>query len=1332
MNAHHVAKALMINDSHELDTSLRALLSTGTEEIRLVTVGNSTDILDNARAEDPDMILLPFAHDGVNGVQLCRRIKADEGLCDIPVVFLIEHDTCSKSRAAALEAGASGFMALPVDAGEFTVQLNTMAKVKVANQYQRVSGGPAEPAPPSVLAHEITDAHGVADEWQAAFNALSDAVWLLDKDMRITRTNRAASTFFGLEPEAMLGRHCWEILHGTQEPISDYPVLRMRHSLVREHLELELEGRWLAVTVDPILDAANELVGAVHIVADITEQKHAAQALRQSEKIFYALFQKAPFAASLSTLSDGRFTLVNEKFESLFGYSRQEVIGKTTADLNLYPDIGVRSETFELVRAHGHIRNKELTLRSASGQLRDVLFNTDIIAVGDETFLLNTAEDISLRKQAEQKLRASEERYRNIVESQEDAVCRWKPDTTLTYTNSHYRTIFGLDQQTELGTQWLAFVPENERAQVAKFYLDLAKNPQNVSYEHEVVLPDGSMRWYHWIDMPLLDSTGALFEFQSVGRDITERKLAEAHIKFQTQRATALLELPKAAETMDELTFMQHGQAITEDLTDSRISFIYFVNEETQTIELATWSHKAPEAYDQEIFERQPSIQDAGIWADALRLKQPVVFNDYATDARVDGAFTVDWPLERLVCVPVIDNGKVVMLVGVGNKATAYTDMDQETVQLIANDIWRLAQRRRAEVALRASENTLRKAQHVAHVGSWTWHVQENRLDWSDEMYRLFGIDKRTFSGKLTDVVNSAIHPDDREAVGLANQAVAQEGSPVPMEYRVVLADGTVRHVWAEAGELIRDEEGTPVSLTGIVQDITEYKLAQEEREKLLAQLSAQAALMQQIIDAVPEGVLVLDDDGRVVLANPVAEKYLPALTQTQGGDELAALGDWCLTDIVNAADPKATWHEIHAQDLIFEAVASPMANSTVNAKSVVVIRDVTLEREIQQRTQQLDRLAAVGQLAAGIAHDFNNIMATIVLYAQMGLAATDVPPKQRERLETIRQQSRKATALIEQILDFGRQSVLELVPMDLTPSLQEAVALLERTIAENILISLDWGPDDYTVKADPTRIHQVMMNLALNARDAMPHGGNLHISMAKTRRDDPINCVTCGHVVGEEWVRITVADSGAGIPPDVLPHLFEPFFTTKEVGKGTGLGLAQVYGIVKQHNGHIDVSTEAGKGATFVVYLPALPAPTAAQTSSPTLEPITEGSGETILIVEDNEMLREVMVDTLDLLNYTVQQAANGRAALELLRQRRGEIDLVMSDLIMPEMGGQELIQAMRDSGIGTPVVIMSGHPLENDISNLQTLGVAGWLVKPATLEQLADTLADILGGTS
>jgi two-component system cell cycle sensor histidine kinase/response regulator CckA len=258
------------------------------------------------------------------------------------------------------------------------------------------------------------------------------------------------------------------------------------------------------------------------------------------------------------------------------------------------------------------------------------------------------------------------------------------------------------------------------------------------------------------------------------------------------------------------------------------------------------------------------------------------------------------------------------------------------------------------------------------------------------------------------------------------------------------------------------------------------------------------------------------------------------------------------------------------------------------------------------------------------------------------------------------------------------------------------------------------------------------MMNLALNARDAMPHGGNLHISMAKTGRDDPINCVTCGHVVGEEWVRITVADSGAGIPPDVLPHLFEPFFTTKEVGKGTGLGLAQVYGIVKQHNGHIDVSTEAGKGATFVVYLPALPAPTAAQTSSPTLEPIPEGSGETILIVEDNEMLREVMVDTLDLLNYTVRQAANGRAALEMLHQHGGEIDLVMSDLIMPEMGGRELIQAMRDKGMGTPVVIMSGHPLENDLSNLQTLGVAGWLVKPATLEQLADTLADILGGKS
>jgi signal transduction histidine kinase/CheY-like chemotaxis protein len=385
--------------------------------------------------------------------------------------------------------------------------------------------------------------------------------------------------------------------------------------------------------------------------------------------------------------------------------------------------------------------------------------------------------------------------------------------------------------------------------------------------------------------------------------------------------------------------------------------------------------------------------------------------------------------------------------------------------------------------------------------------------------------------------------------------------------------------------------------------------------------------------------------------------------------------------------------------------------------------------QETQERLVHQERLAAVGQLAAGIAHDFNNILASIVLYTQMSLLEPGLSAQLRERLEIITEQSNRAAELVQQILDFGRRALIERRPLNLVPFLEGAINLLKRTLPESIHITLGCGAGEYIINADSTRIQQAIVNLALNAREAMPGGGELHIAVSRATVADEIKCVTCGRITRGEWVQVTVSDTGTGIPPDVLPHIFEPFFTTR-APLGSGLGLAQVYGIVKQHEGHIDVRTHVetgGKqstGTTFILYWPALIKP---QPQPSTKEPpaLPQGNKEIILIVEDNATTRTAMVDVLETLNYRVLQASNGKQALEVFEQHRQEVALVLSDWVMPHMDGVELVRELKQRHSVVKVLMLTGHPLDKATQRSAPQGVVGWVQKPLRLEQLAEAVA-------
>jgi two-component system cell cycle sensor histidine kinase/response regulator CckA len=507
-----------------------------------------------------------------------------------------------------------------------------------------------------------------------------------------------------------------------------------------------------------------------------------------------------------------------------------------------------------------------------------------------------------------------------------------------------------------------------------------------------------------------------------------------------------------------------------------------------------------------------------------------------------------------------------------------------------------------------------------------------------------------------------------------------------------------------------------------------ERKRAEIERQRLVRRAQTQSLLVRRILDTVQEGILTLNAQREVVMANPAGHAYLGLLTDTKVGDELVRLGDRSLTELLSVSDKRLPQEVIleGEKKLVFEVHINPSPLGQEEDGCTLLIRDVTEARQIQLRAQEQERQAAVGQVASGIAHDFNNIMGSILLYTEMLLGNPNMGEKDRERLTTIMEQAQRAASLTRQILDFSRSGLIEPHRIDLVPFLEQVAKLLGRTLPENIRLYLVRKEKNYIVSADPVRLQQVLMNLAVNSRDAMPEGGELHITIENIRVDGVNPSQTPGVPEGD-WVRVTVTDTGVGIPADALPHIFEPFYTTKEPGDGSGLGLAQVYGIISQHGGHVGVSSELGRGTSIFIYLPANPGPVE---DALILDTHKQGDHvrETLLVVEDDSTARRAISEALRAHSFNVLSAANGMEALKLIEERRGGVDLVLSDLVMPGMSGMTLYQRIAKDHPNIEIMVMTGYPMKEETRQLLEQGGVTWLAKPIHMRSLVRAIQKVL----
>ncbi len=503
--------------------------------------------------------------------------------------------------------------------------------------------------------------------------------------------------------------------------------------------------------------------------------------------------------------------------------------------------------------------------------------------------------------------------------------------------------------------------------------------------------------------------------------------------------------------------------------------------------------------------------------------------------------------------------------------------------------------------------------------------------------------------------------------------------------------------------------------------------------------LRQQATQLEQILQAVPAGILLLDESLHVVRSNFAGNDCLNILADITPDGPLQKLGNYAISDLVSSSS-STFWREISTgdrhNDRVFEVNARPVIldSKPQGADSsqgwLVVTREVTDHRNIQRRVQQQERLAAIGQLAAGIAHDFNNLIASINMAVEaVQLSERNLSDKTNKRLSLILDESRRAAQMIRQIMDFGKQkSSTDKSAVKLKTLLQELRLILDHTLPENILIEMSFDREEATIDANATQLTQALLNLCLNSRDAMPNGGRILFDVATTHfayhAEMPHPDMEPGW-----WVVVRVCDTGAGISLDVLPHVFEPFFTTKSPTQGTGLGLAQVYGIVQQHGGHIEVESEYGVGTTFTMYFPSrAPEPSLLPTtSSPQQLQTALVPASSIMLVEDNHSLRETLREVLEMLDYVVYTAENGREALDIMRDHPQEIRLVITDLIMPIMGGVELCQELLKREQAPTIIVMSGYSPDEDIMKVTASGVKHWMSKPVAVETLCSAVMEV-----
>ena len=892
-------------------------------------------------------------------------------------------------------------------------------------------------------------------------------------------------------------------------------------------------------------------------------------------------------------------------------------------------------------------------------------------------------------KRRESELRDSNAKYRQMMETLNEVIYTLDRNAMVTFISPNIEKISGYLPEEIVGRKYTDFVYPDDMAQRSENFQKIL-NGEQVATEYRYVKKDGNPVWVMTSGRPVFQAD-ELVGIQGMLVNIDERKRAEENLRESEHRYRTLFE-----RNLNPIAVIdKQGRYL-----DANPAFLKFVETSGETLLQKNIFDFWPYGKNHVLTEAHRALWETG--------------GTLETEYLING----ETKILELTISP-IDFQGVDAVIGVGKDVTEQKKAREALIR--SERKWRniLVNTPQIAISLNPEGQITFANEHFLQLTGWEAHEVIGR-DWFDLLI------PEHIREELRGVFRTVMKERDiREFSTYENEIVTKSG-----ELRSIAWSNVVN----------KDAQGDVIDITCLGLDLT-------ERKKADATIRDSEEKYRTILESMEDGYFEVDIAGNFTFFNEAMRKML-GYTE----DALMGMNNREFMDNENAGKVYETFNHVYQTGKSYKAfdwelIRKDGAISNIDT-SVSLIRDekgravgfrgiardftekkIAQEEkaQLEEQINQAQKLESVGRLAGGVAHDLNNLLSPILGYSEILLEGIGDNDWCRRELEQILKAGQRARDLVQQLLAFSRKQLLEFKNVDLNALLKNFYKLLRHTIRENIDINMQLAQSLPFVKSDSGQLEQVVMNLAVNAQDAMPKGGKMMIETAGVELDESYAAEHTSVVPGS-YVRLTVTDTGCGMDEETLEKIFEPFFTTKGVGKGTGLGLATVYGIVKQHGGNVWVYAEPGLGSTFKIYLPVSADELEAEAEDTSAIPSDMRGSETILLVEDNHQVRALSLDVLEEKGYTVLTAENGLDAIELLNAHDGPIDLLLTDVIMPEMDGRQLFERVSGMYPNAGVIYMSGYTVDVIAHHGVIDTGVNFLQKPFAIKDLAAKVREVL----